>query len=146
MVLLTEESGRILRETKKTNVALHVPRFLEEERRILAVQAPALGRHMPHVLTQLRLAHPLERTTRTRNETETDFPIGINCVDYSPQSPTKAQRCSSVAENLRNLQICLRADAAASPLKSPKRCFTISKTFSDAVSYPPLTLPTKPEV
>ena len=30
----------------------------------------------PHTPTQLRLARSLARTTRTRNETETDFPIG----------------------------------------------------------------------
>ena len=28
---------------------------------------------------------PLARTTRTRNETETDFPVGVDRVDYSPQ-------------------------------------------------------------
>ena len=31
---------------------------------------------LSHTLTQLRLARSLARTTRTRNETETDFPIG----------------------------------------------------------------------
>ena len=47
-------------------------------------ETPALRKHLPHAHTQLR-THA--RTTRTRNETETDFPIGINCVDDSPQSP-----------------------------------------------------------
>jgi len=37
---------------------------------------------LPHTPTQLRLARSLARTTRTRNETETDFLIGVNCVDY----------------------------------------------------------------
>jgi hypothetical protein len=32
--------------------------------------------------TQLRLARSLARTTRTQNETETDFPIWSYCVDY----------------------------------------------------------------
>ena len=31
----------------------------------------------PHALTQLRLARSHARTTRTRNETETDFPVGV---------------------------------------------------------------------
>ena len=48
-------------------------------------EPPASRSMPPHTLTQLR-THA--RTTRTRNETETDFPIGVNCVDDSPQSPT----------------------------------------------------------
>ena len=39
---------------------------------------------LPHTPTQLRLALSLARTTQTRYETETDFPIGVNCVDYFP--------------------------------------------------------------
>jgi len=41
----------------------------------------------PHALTQLRLARSHARTTRTRNETETDFPIGVDKSIISPQSP-----------------------------------------------------------
>ena len=48
------------------------------------------GRHFPdmttsdakdivsHTLTQLRLARSHARTTRTRNETETNFPVGVS--------------------------------------------------------------------
>ena len=36
--------------------------------------------------TQFRLARSLARTTRTRNETETDFTVGVNCVDYFPST------------------------------------------------------------
>ncbi len=35
------------------------------------------GSIVPHTPTQLRLARSLARTTRTRNETETDFPVGL---------------------------------------------------------------------
>ena len=38
-------------------------------------ETPALRRHSPHTPTQLRLARSHARTTRTRNETETNFPI-----------------------------------------------------------------------
>jgi hypothetical protein len=31
-----------------------------------------------HTLTQLRLARSHARTTRTRNETETNFPVGVS--------------------------------------------------------------------
>ena len=41
----------------------------------VAVRAPSVERHIPHAPTQLR-THA--RTTRTRNETETDFPIGLS--------------------------------------------------------------------
>ena len=41
----------------------------------VAVRVPSVEQHLPHALTQLR-THA--RTTRTRNETETDFPIGVS--------------------------------------------------------------------
>ena len=41
----------------------------------VAVRAPSVGGHLPHAPTQLR-THA--RTTRTQNETETDFPIGLS--------------------------------------------------------------------
>ena len=42
---------------------------------LLPVRASSVEEHLPHALTQLR-THA--RTTRTRNETETDFPIGFS--------------------------------------------------------------------
>ena len=51
---------------------------------LLPVRAPSVEEHLSHAPAQLR-THA--RTTRTRNETETDFPIGVSCVDYFPQSP-----------------------------------------------------------
>ena len=41
----------------------------------VAVLDPSLEEHLDHTPTQLR-THA--RTTRTRNETETDFPIGFS--------------------------------------------------------------------
>ena len=41
----------------------------------LAVLDPSVEEHLDHTPTQLR-THA--RTTRTRNETETDFPIGFS--------------------------------------------------------------------
>ena len=43
---------------------------------MFATGPPALEALAPYAPTPLRLARPLARTTRTRNETETDFPIG----------------------------------------------------------------------
>ena len=37
--------------------------------------------------TQVRLARSLARTTRTRNETETNFPVRVSKADYFPQPP-----------------------------------------------------------
>ena len=45
----------------------------------VAVRASSVENHIPHALTQLRLARSHARTTRTRNETETDFPVGVSC-------------------------------------------------------------------
>ena len=45
----------------------------------LPVRASSVEKHIPHTLTQLRLARSHARTTRTRNETETDFPVGVSC-------------------------------------------------------------------
>ena len=57
---------------------------------LLASRASSVEATLPsRTHTQLR-THA--RTTRTRNETETDFPIGVNCVDYSPQSPIPQYR------------------------------------------------------
>ena len=56
----------------------------------LSEQITAGGEHLPdetpsdrrdiasRMLTQLRLARTHARTTRTRNETETDFPVGFS--------------------------------------------------------------------
>ncbi len=46
----------------------------------VAVRAPSVEEHLSHALTQLRthVARTHARTTRTRNETETDFPIGFS--------------------------------------------------------------------
>ena len=44
---------------------------------MFATEPPALEALAPYALTPLRLARPLARTTRTRNETETDFPIEL---------------------------------------------------------------------
>ena len=65
----------------------------------VAVGASSVEKHISHALTQLRLARSHARTTRTRNETETDFPIGVNCVAYCPQSPTFHRICSQTNEN-----------------------------------------------
>ena len=45
----------------------------------VAVRASSVENHIPHAPTQLRLARSHARTTRTRNETETDFPVGVSC-------------------------------------------------------------------
>ncbi len=47
----------------------------EEQQDISPSETPALRRHSPHTPTPLRLARSHARTTRTRNETETNFPI-----------------------------------------------------------------------
>ena len=45
----------------------------------VAVRAPSVEEHLSHAPTQLRThARTHARTTRTRNETETDFPIGFS--------------------------------------------------------------------
>ena len=44
---------------------------------MFATGPPALEALVPYAPTPLRLARPLARTTRTRNETETDFPIEL---------------------------------------------------------------------
>ena len=44
---------------------------------MFVIGPPALEAFAPYALTPLRLARPLARTTRTRNETETDFPIEL---------------------------------------------------------------------
>ena len=51
---------------------------------MFATGPPALEALAPYAPTPLRLARPLARTTRTRNKTETDFPIGINYVIIPP--------------------------------------------------------------
>ena len=45
--------------------------------KMFATGPPALEALAPYAPTPLRLARPLARTTRTRNETETDFPIEL---------------------------------------------------------------------
>ena len=45
----------------------------------VAVRASSVEKHVPHLPTQLRPARSHARTTRTRNETETDFPVGVSC-------------------------------------------------------------------
>ena len=45
----------------------------------VAVRTSSVEKHIPHAPTQLRLARSHARTTRTRNETETDFPVGVSC-------------------------------------------------------------------
>ena len=45
----------------------------------VAVRGSSVEKHIPHAPTQLRLARSHARTTRTRNETETDFPVGVSC-------------------------------------------------------------------
>ena len=44
---------------------------------MFATRPPALEALAPYAPTPLRLARPLARTTRTRNKTETDFPIEL---------------------------------------------------------------------
>ena len=44
---------------------------------MFATRPPALEALAPYAPTPLRLARPLARTTRTQNETETDFPIEL---------------------------------------------------------------------
>ncbi len=54
----------------------------------LSIRATSVGRQLPHAPAQLRThARTHARTTRTRNETETDFPIGISWRFLTPQSP-----------------------------------------------------------
>ena len=57
--------------TSKTN-----SKSVHAEAHALQPQSPPPGRHTPHAPTQLRLARSLARMTRTRNKTETDFPVG----------------------------------------------------------------------
>ena len=52
----------------------------------VAVRASSVENHIPHALTQLRLARSHARTTRTRNETETDFPVGDPDGFFPPTS------------------------------------------------------------
>ena len=61
---------------------------------MFATGPPALEALAPYAPTPLRLARPRARTTRTRNETETDFPIElipsiseviINSVQFSAE-------------------------------------------------------------
>ena len=48
----------------------------------LSVRASSVEEHIPHAPTQLRThARTHARTTRTRNKTETDFPIGVSCAE-----------------------------------------------------------------
>ena len=53
------------------------------------METPSVDKHSLHTPTQLRLARSLARTIRTRNETETDFPIdwGSPASMNSPESP-----------------------------------------------------------
>ena len=44
---------------------------------MFATGPPALEALAPYAPAPLRLARPLAHTTRTRNETETDFPIEL---------------------------------------------------------------------
>ena len=44
---------------------------------MFATGPPAFEALAPYAPTPLRLARPLARTTRTRNEPETDFPIEL---------------------------------------------------------------------
>ncbi len=46
----------------------------QQQAHMLPSETPALRRHSPHMPTQLRIARSHARTTRTRNETETNFP------------------------------------------------------------------------
>ena len=54
---------------------------------LLASRASSVEATLPSRTRTASHARTHARTTRTRNETETDFPIGVNCVDSSPQSP-----------------------------------------------------------
>ena len=49
---------------------------------MFATRPPALEALAPYAPTPLRLARPLARTTRTRNETETDFPIELLPLNF----------------------------------------------------------------
>ena len=57
------------------------PEEEKKEEEILPFEPPALRKHVPYAPTQLR-THA--RTTRTRNETETDFPVGVTAVIIPP--------------------------------------------------------------
>ena len=60
-----------------------------EEPEKFQLSGPAVRRHTPHAPTQLRLARSLARTTRTRNESEIDFPVqGATKVLTPPKPPT----------------------------------------------------------
>ena len=53
----------------------------------VAVRASSVENHIPHALTQLRLARSHARTTRTRNESEIDFPVwGVLTVLTPPKT------------------------------------------------------------
>ena len=69
----------------------------------LAVRATSVEKHVPHTPTQLRLARSLARTTRTRNETETDFLVGDRQIDYSPQPPIHAIKSARILLNDRQI-------------------------------------------
>ena len=54
---------------------------------LLASQASSVEATLPSRTRTASHARTHARHEQTRNETETDFPIGVNCVDSSPQSP-----------------------------------------------------------
>ena len=66
---------------------------------MFATGPPALEALAPYAPTPLRLARPLARTTRTRNETETDFPIELipSISDHSLKSQMSAVTVFQVA-------------------------------------------------
>ena len=50
----------------------------------LSTASPSVKGHSHHASTQLRLARPLARTTRTRNESEIDFPVWGVLTELAP--------------------------------------------------------------
>ena len=52
---------------------------------MFATGPPASEALAPYAPTPLRLARPLARTTRTRNATETDFPIELLPLNLRPR-------------------------------------------------------------
>ena len=63
---------------------------------------PALGNIASHTLTKLRLACALARTTWTRDETDTDFLVGVSCTDYLLAFCFPPRLCRPQADFLEN--------------------------------------------
>ena len=73
---------------------------------MFAIGPPALEALAPYAPTPLRLARPLARTTRTRNETETDFPIGGLLRRLIPLNLRFFPGCSLIFLDLFQVILC----------------------------------------